>query len=151
MEQIELSVSANMQEGLLQAHTNACVVKSGASNAHRLRPVPTALHDADSGAHTSLRLFFDGQAKHWYLKELVNSMPHARSCLCMGLLMVYTQISGNSWVSKFHAGCCDANLNFVTSAQQAKMKESGEWTGEECFTEADLPSLEVLYTNSIYW
>ena len=72
MEQIELSVSANMQEGLLQAHTNACVVKSGASNAHRLRPVPTALHDVDSGAHTSLRLFSDGQAKPWYVIDLAH-------------------------------------------------------------------------------
>lgn len=75
-------------------------------------------------------------------------LAHIQACV---FFLMAKQNLGNSWVSKFHAGCCDANLNFVTSAQQAKMKESGEWTGEECFTEADLPSLEVLYTNSIYW
>jgi hypothetical protein len=69
---------------------------------------------------------------------------------CVFFLMAKLNV-GNSWVSKYHAGCCDANLNFVTAAKQSLMKEEGTWEGEECFSEAEMPSLGVLYTNSIYW
>ena len=52
-------------------------------------------------------------------------------------------------VSKYHKGCCNANMDFVTSAEQIAMEE--EENIEACFTEQDIPSIEVLYTNSIYW
>jgi hypothetical protein len=73
-------------------------------------------------------------------------LAHIQACV---FFLMAKQNIGNSWVSKYHFGCCDANINFVTTAQQLAMEE--DLGTEACFDPADLPSLEVLYTNSIYW
>lgn len=73
-------------------------------------------------------------------------LAHVQACV---FFAVAKQNIGNSWVSKYHSGCCETNLNFVTGAQQAAMEAAGDI--EECFSAADMPSLEVLYTNAIYW
>lgn len=74
-------------------------------------------------------------------------LGHFEACL---FYVVAKQNIGNSWVSKYHAGCCDANLDFVSGDEQLTMEAAGQ-RDEACFTADDLPSLEVLYTNAIYW
>jgi len=73
-------------------------------------------------------------------------LAHVQACV---FFAVAKENIGNSWVSKYHFGCCENNRNFVTGKMQMEMEELGEI--DPCFSPADLPSLEVLYTNSIYW
>jgi hypothetical protein len=74
-------------------------------------------------------------------------LGHIQACI---FYVMAKQNIGNSWVSKFHAGCCDPNLDFISGDQQLEMETAG-LRDEGCFTIDDMPSLEVLYTNSIYW
>jgi len=70
--------------------------------------------------------------------------------LCMTVILGHWQACGfyvigrhynlsNSWISKYHANCCDTNTNW-------SVRNDGE-----CYTVADLPRVETLYTNAIYW
>ena len=73
-------------------------------------------------------------------------LAHIQACV---FFVVAKQNIGNSWVSKYHLGCCDSNLNFVSGAAQIAMEEEADI--DPCFKPEDMPSLDVLYTNAIYW
>ncbi|EKX40720.1 hypothetical protein GUITHDRAFT_113250 [Guillardia theta CCMP2712] len=68
-------------------------------------------------------------------------VAHINACL---FYWIGSLNPGNSWVSKYIFGCCDTSITLLTA------EGYGE-SGTECYHPSALPSVEVLYVQSIYW